>query len=35
MQDDDAVSKYGLVLKTIEHEDVTLPENLLRKGKEI
>lgn len=34
VQDDDAVSKYGLVLKTIEHEDVTLPENLLRKGKE-
>lgn len=34
VQDDDAVSKYGLVLKTIEHEDVTLPENLFRKGKE-
>lgn len=34
VQDDDAVSKYGLILKTVEHEDVTLPENLLRKGKE-
>lgn len=34
VQNDDAVSKYGLILKTVEHEDVTLPENLLRKGKE-
>lgn len=34
VKNDDAVSKYGLILKTVEHEDVTLPENLLRKGKE-
>ncbi len=34
VQSDDAVSKYGLILKTVEHEDVTLPENLLRKGQE-
>ena len=34
VQNDDAVSKYGLILKTVEHEDVTLPENLLRKGRE-
>lgn len=34
VQNDDAVSKHGLILKTVEHEDVTLPENLLRKGKE-
>ena len=34
VQNDDAVSKYGLILKTVEHEYVTLPENLLRKGKE-
>lgn len=34
VQNDDAVSKYGLILKTVEHEDVTLPENLLRKGQE-
>lgn len=34
VQDDEAVSKYGRIFKTVEHEDVTLPENLLRKGKE-
>lgn len=34
VQNDDAVSKYGLILKTVEHEDVTFPENLLRKGRE-
>ena len=34
VQNEDAVSKYGLILKTVEHEDVTLPENLLRKGQE-
>ncbi len=34
VQSDDAVSKYGLILKTVEHEDVTFPENLLRKGRE-
>lgn len=34
VQNNDAVSKYGLILKTVEHEDVTIPENLLRKGQE-
>lgn len=34
IQNDDAVAKYGLILKVVEHEDVTLPENLIKKGEE-
>lgn len=34
IQNDDAVVKYGLILKVVEHEDVTLPENLIKKGEE-
>ena len=32
--DAEAVSKYGYIFKTVEWDDVTLPENLLRKAKE-
>ena len=34
IQNDDAVAKYGLILKVVEHEDVTLPEKLIKKGEE-
>jgi len=31
--DQDAVNKYGVIVGTVEFEDVTVPENLLRKGR--
>lgn len=35
IEDPDAIAKYGRIVKTVEYDDVTLPENLLRKGKEV
>lgn len=32
VQDDELVAEYGLILKVVEHDDVTLPSNLLTKG---
>lgn len=32
VQDDELVAEYGLILKVVEHDDVTLPSNLLAKG---
>lgn len=34
VSDPETTAKYGLIYKTIIYDDVTLPENLLRKGKE-
>lgn len=34
IEDTDAITKYGRIVKTVEYDDVTLPENLLRKGKD-
>lgn len=34
ISDPETTAKYGLIYKTIIYDDVTLPENLLRKGKE-
>lgn len=34
VSDPETVEKYGLIYKTITYDDVTLPENLLRKGRE-
>ena len=35
LEDPDAIALYGRIVKTVEYDDVTLPENLLRKGKEV
>ena len=35
IEDADAIAKYGRIVKTVEYDDVTLPENLLRKGKDV
>ena len=35
LEDLDAIAKYGRIVKTVEYDDVTLPENLLRKGQEV
>lgn len=34
VSDPETTAKYGLIYKTIIYDDVTLPENLLRKGRE-
>ncbi|MCT4787451.1 phage tail spike protein [Exiguobacterium aestuarii] len=34
VHDQDAVNEYGWIFKTVEYNDVTLPENLLTKGQE-
>ena len=35
IEDTDAIAKYGRIVKVVEYDDVTLPENLLRKGREV
>ena len=35
LEDPDAIALYGRIVKTVEYDDVTLPENLLRKGREV
>lgn len=35
LEDPDTIALYGRIVKTVEYDDVTLPENLLRKGKEV
>ena len=35
IEDLDAIAKYGRIVKVVEYDDVTLPENLLRKGREV
>lgn len=35
IEDTDAIAKYGRIVKVVEYDDVTLPENLLRKGKDV
>ena len=35
IEDPDAIAKYGRIVKTVEYDDVELPENLLRKGREV
>ena len=35
IEDTDAIAKYGRIVKVVEYDDVTLPENLLRKGLEV
>ena len=35
IEDPDAIARYGRIVKTVEYDDVELPENLLRKGREV
>ena len=35
IEDPDAIAIYGRIVKTVEYDDVELPENLLRKGREV
>lgn len=35
IEDPDAIAKYGRIVKIVEYDDVELPENLLRKGREV
>ena len=35
IEDPDAIAKYGRIVKTVEYDDVEMPENLLRKGREV
>jgi len=35
IEDPDAVALYGRIVKTVEYDDVTLPENLLSRGREV
>ena len=35
LEDSEAIAKYGRIVKVVEYDDVTLPENLLRKGQEV
>ena len=35
VEDPDAIARYGRIVKIVEYDDVTLPENLLRKGNEV
>lgn len=35
IEDTDAILKYGRIVKVVEYDDVTLPENLLRKGQDV
>ena len=35
IEDPDAIAFYGRIVKVVEYDDVELPENLLRKGKEV
>ena len=35
IEDAEAIEKYGRIVKVVEYDDVELPENLLRKGREV
>ena len=35
LEDTEAIAKYGRIVKVVEYDDVTVPENLLRKGQEV